>query len=90
MTNKEKRIFFNWLKQKGVLEKYKRNRFNFLHTIKHFEWEQYYKYSYMSMRNAIDCAFSWSESREGYSFWLKLDLEWEELILDINKSHIFS
>jgi hypothetical protein len=90
MTNKEKRVFFNWLKQKGVLEKYKRNRFNFLHTNKHFEWEQYYKYSYMPMRNAIDFAFSWSESREGYSFWLELDLEWEELILDINKSHIFS
>jgi hypothetical protein len=44
----------------------------------------------MPMRNAIDFAFSWSESREGYSFWLELDLEWEELILDINKSHIFS
>lgn len=76
MTNKEKREFFNWLQKQGVLEYYKRNRFNFLCAFKNSGWIHYPNYSRLPKINAIDLAFDWTYTPEGYDFWAKLDTEW--------------
>ena len=76
MTHKEKREFFNWLQKQGVLEYYKRNRFNFLCEFKSSGWIFYPNYSRLPKINAIDLAFDWSDTPEGYDFWAKLDTKW--------------
>lgn len=65
----EKRIFCNWMKKRGILENYKRNRENPLvgrfGTIRRAD------------RLVIN-AFYWMPSPEGYKFWLHIDMKWRK------------
>lgn len=76
MTREEKRTFFNWLQQNGALERFKRNRFNFLRTYKNSGWANYRSYAQLPYLCAVDYAFIWSDTPEGYIFWQKLDDAW--------------
>lgn len=72
MTHRQKRIFFNWLQKQGVLEQYKQNRFDYSHECH----AQDNSYALMSFHYAIDDAFTWRYTPEGYGFWSNLDHEW--------------
>lgn len=78
MTLKEKRIFFNWLKKHNALERYKRNRFVFIHEYKRYGWRRFYNYTSLSINSALGFAFSWMETPEGYTYWRNLDTLWSE------------
>ena len=71
MTHKQKRIFFNWLQKRGVLEQYKQNRFAYSHKCH----AQDNSYALLPFRYAID-AFVWRHTPEGYGFWSNLDHTW--------------
>lgn len=65
----EKRIFCNWMKKRGLLEKYIYNREN--EIIGRSD----------SIRQAdrlVLNAFYWYDSPEGYSFWLHIDMKWRK------------
>lgn len=65
----EKRIFCNWMKKRGILEKYTQNRESVLigkHlTIKRADY-------------LVINAFLWSPSPEGFKFWLHTDMKWRK------------
>lgn len=65
----EKRIFYNWMKKRGILENYKRNR------------ESPLVGRYGTIRRAdrlVINAFYWFHSPEGYKFWLHTDMKWRK------------
>lgn len=72
MTNKHKRIFFNWLQKHGALKAYKRARYQQKMTPPFDSYEE------MSISSPIGWAFHWIKTPEGFDFWNKLDIEWHD------------
>ena len=67
----EKRIFYNWLKKRGILERYIHNRESA--TIRRSE----------IIRRAdrlVFNAFYWYHSPEGFRYWLHMDMKWRKLL----------
>lgn len=72
MTHKEKRIFFNWLQKHGILKQYRRNIF-----ASSKEYHLYNpNYTSLSFIYAIDDAFTWRYTPEGYDFWRDFNYAW--------------
>jgi hypothetical protein len=76
MTYKQKRVFFNWLKQHNALEKYKYNRFVFMREYKKCGWFGPIPYSSIGAFDALGMAFSWAYTPEGHAYWSDLDEIW--------------
>ena len=84
MTEEDKllrRRFFAFLKEHDAYDKWV---YNFMkqHPMNDIEW---WDYSYQSIykRNcffAISRSFCWSDTKEGYEFWSKLEYKWNKLI----------
>ena len=72
MTHRQKRIFFNWLQKHGILKQYRQNIFA---SSKVCQWRNP-SYKSMSFIYAIDDAFTWRYTPEGYSFWSDLNYAW--------------
>lgn len=64
----EKRIFYNWLRRKNLLEIYKMRCGNRL--------TEYRSKKLRIGDNFIFNGFSWMYSPEGFTFWLHLDMKW--------------
>ena len=65
----EKRIFYNWLRRKNLLEIYKKRR----------EEDPYPPHDPKVLRigdNFIYRGLFWQETPEGFEFWLHLDMKW--------------
>ena len=65
----EKRIFYNWMKKRGILENYKRNREDPLIGRSRI------------IRKAdrlVINPFYWMPSPEGFKFWLHIDMKWRK------------
>lgn len=66
---KEKRIFCNWMKKRGILERYTQNRestrIGRSDTIRRAD-------------HLIFSAFPWFRSPEGFKFWLHTDMKWRK------------
>ena len=65
----EKRIFYNWLKKRGLLERYTQNRESA--TIGRAD----------NIRQAdrlVFNAFYWFGALEGFKFWLHIDMKWRK------------
>lgn len=65
----EKRIFYNWLAKRKLLNKYSFNR-KTDPLCNRFD----------SGYNFIFRGFSWSATEEGYSFWLDADIKWRKYL----------
>lgn len=66
----EKRIFYNWLRRKNLLEIYK--RYNKANPATH-------DLSLLHIGdNFIYYGFSWSRTPEGFIFWFHLDMKWRK------------
>lgn len=76
MTNKEKRIFFNWLQKHEALQHYKKNRHLFL--INSSRRLGFLPYSNMSITNAISSAFVWVDTEQGSTYWRYLSDLWHD------------
>lgn len=65
----EKRIFCNWMKKRGILERYTQNRnsarIGKSNTIRQAD-------------RLIFNAFYWFASPEGFKFWLHVDMKWRK------------
>ena len=65
----EKRIFCNWMKKRGILERYTRNREDA--TLGRVD----------IIRGAdrlVFNAFYWFHSPEGFRYWLHVDMKWRK------------
>ena len=76
MTHKQKRIFFNWLQKHNALEKYKHNRFVFMHKYHKGIGDLHCMYAFISVNLALATAFSWVHTPEGDKYWSDLDNAW--------------
>ena len=76
MTHKQKRIFFNWLQKHNALEKYKHNRFVFIHKYYKGIGNLHCMYAFISVNQALATAFSWAHTPEGGKYWSDLDNAW--------------
>ena len=76
MTDREKRIFFNWLQKHDALEKFRHNRHEFLKSYFGRGWGNRVGYSVMHVSEVLGVAFSWDETPEGGQYWRNLDTKW--------------
>lgn len=65
----EKRIFYNWLKKRGILERYTHNRES--DTTERSD-------TIRKTDLLVFHAFSWFHSPEGFKFWLHTDMKWRK------------
>lgn len=80
---KVKRIFFNWLKSKGIYEAYKLARHNTNHLVGEAQGTNpYYRYI-LTPINFINHAFTWNLTREGHNFWYNINSEWRHYLREI-------
>ena len=75
MTHKEKRIFFNWLYKQGVLDKYKRARYNYSHRNCAFK-----TYKQLNFMGAVIGGFDWGATLEGSFYWVDLHRAWKRFL----------
>lgn len=65
----EKRIFCNWMKKRGLLERYTQNR----------ESATIGRSDRIKGGDRLICnAFYWFHAPEGFSFWLHVDMKWRK------------
>ena len=66
----EKRIFYNWLRRKNLLEIYKQ---------RHKE-DPYpsHPYTLRMGDNFLFRGLSWADTPEGFEFWFHLDMKWRK------------
>ena len=76
MTNREKRIFFNWLQKHDALEKFRHNRHVFLQSYFGRGWRNRVGYSLMHVTEVIVVSFGWEDTPEGGQYWRNLDTKW--------------
>lgn len=65
----EKRIFYNWLAKRKLLNKYSFNR-------KAYPLCNRFDSGY----NFIFRGFPWSSTEEGYGFWFDMDVKWRKYL----------
>ena len=63
----EKRIFYNWLSRRKLLDAYLFNR-------KYYTIRNRFDDGY----DFIFRAFSWKRTPQGHHFWLKMDMKWRK------------
>lgn len=63
----EKRIFYNWLSRRKLLDKYLFNRKTY--PVRHRFYDGY---------DFIFRGFHWMQTSEGHHFWLKMDMKWRK------------
>ena len=79
-----RRRFFAFLKENNAYDKWlyyvqKQHSINGI-----WWWNDFYQTLYEDRcRRAIKYAFIWSETEEGYGFWLKIQEEWCDLRLSL-------
>ena len=71
MTNKEKRIFFNWLQKNNLYEQYRYNRY--IRMKREFNGRPYKE---IILQYAIYDAFIFASTPEGVPFWSRIALQW--------------
>ena len=74
MTDREKRIFFNWLQKHGALKHYRKNRHLFL--IDPSRRLSFIPYADMRITSTISSAFAWINTEQRSSYWSNLDYLW--------------
>lgn len=81
---KIKRIFFNWLKYKGVYDAYKLARHNTNHLVgERHRINPYYRRSLINPRDFITDSFTWRLTREGHNFWNDISFDWRDYLKKI-------
>lgn len=60
--------FENFLKREGVFEKYLKNLYEQDVQLNGFEYPIEY----------VIAAFSWTDTDEGHSFWIDIDIKWRK------------
>lgn len=82
------RAFVIFLKEKDVYEKYKDNLFSqrlpkiyTFHNV--FEIKNYF-FKHNEPNNFIESAFTWAYTKEGVTFWSKINDEWLKLLNILN------
>lgn len=76
MTDREKRIFFNWLQKHDALEKFRHNRHVFLKSYFGQGWRNIVSYSIMHVTEVLGVSFCWEDTPEGGQYWRNLDAKW--------------
>ena len=71
-----KRIFFNWLKKKGVYIQYKHCR----HQANNDPKAGYHRSYLQEPQYYLLNAFTWADTAQGRSFWENLHREWEDYL----------
>lgn len=68
----EKRIFYNWLRGRNLLEIYKKR------CDQNDLWSRHHSKKLRIGDNFIFNAFYWAETPEKHYFWLHLDMKWRK------------
>lgn len=80
---KIKRIFFNWLKSKGIYEAYKLARHNTNHLVGDDRGKNPYYRCHLIPEQFINHAFTWRSTHEGHNFWYAVNFEWRRYLREI-------
>lgn len=80
---KIKRIFFNWLKSKGVYEAYKLARHNNNHSVELAQRTTIYYRNHLTPFQFINHAFTWRDTHEGHDFWHGINSKWRHYLREI-------
>lgn len=80
---KIKRIFFNWLKSKGVYEAYKLARHNTNHLLGEARRTNGYYRRRLVPYQFINQAFTWRLTPEGHDFWDNINSDWRHYLREI-------
>ena len=83
MTEEDKlfrRRFFAFLKENNAYDKWVYNLMK-QHPMNDIEWWDYFYQTLYEGRclHAINYAFNWTDTKEGYEFWHKLEYKWINL-----------
>ncbi len=69
ITEKEKKIFYRWLKERNLYSQFIRNVHFYGGIGSGFNYFKYINRSKATIRYIISEAFSWEDSEEGFDFW---------------------
>lgn len=75
-----KKVFYGWLQQQGVLNKYKE-------AIKRQINNNVRDYDSQVLSQFINVSFTWSLTREGHTYWKQLHKKWKSYITGYVKTH---
>lgn len=75
----EQQLFIRFLKDKRIYSKFMRNfRKAEGEKITFKEFKEYCKQHDLIPKMFILCPFTWADTKEGHSFWLKVHAQWKD------------
>ena len=77
---KIKRVFFNWLKSKGVYEAYKIARHDTNHLTGIDQATSAYYRHHLKPVQFVNHAFTWRLTHEGHDFWDEINYQWRKYL----------